>query len=181
MKATQMNMQHSLIWELMFYKLELGHNAAEAIKNICYAKSEGKVDHSTLIWWFKKFPSDCKKLTDQARSGRPKTVDSKVILQVIEYHVSLTSRSSLWFIIFMTSVKISEAASFCLMLPKYCLTIDLPKYLTIHTCNNLRLLCLMKSKNELNIFINVLEQHWSTDFESKLPTWKMKKAVLLLS
>ena len=38
MKATQMNVQCSRIWELTLYKLEMGHNALEATKNICCIK-----------------------------------------------------------------------------------------------------------------------------------------------
>ena len=48
LKATQMNMQYSLIWDLMIYKFELGHKAMEATKNVCCAKDEGAVDHSTV-------------------------------------------------------------------------------------------------------------------------------------
>ena len=47
LKATQMNMPYSLIWELILYKFELGHNAEEATKNIC-VKGEGAVDYSTV-------------------------------------------------------------------------------------------------------------------------------------
>ena len=61
LKATEINMQPSLIWELMLYKFKLSHNTAEATKNICYAKDEGTVDHSTVTKWFKKFYSGCKK------------------------------------------------------------------------------------------------------------------------
>ena len=35
LKATQMNVQHSLIQELRLFESELGHNAAEVTKNIC--------------------------------------------------------------------------------------------------------------------------------------------------
>ena len=35
LKATQTNKQGSLIWEFMFCKFELGHNAVKATKNIC--------------------------------------------------------------------------------------------------------------------------------------------------
>ena len=48
LKATQMNIQLGLIQELTFYKCELGHNAAEATKNICCVKSERLVDHCTV-------------------------------------------------------------------------------------------------------------------------------------
>ena len=54
LKATQMNMQYSLIWELVFYEFELGHNATEAAQNISM-RSEGEVDHHTVTGWFKKF------------------------------------------------------------------------------------------------------------------------------
>ena len=47
-------------------------------------KSDGAVDHSTVTKWSKKFHSSCMYLDNQARSGRPKTVDSKVLLQANE-------------------------------------------------------------------------------------------------
>ena len=50
-----MNMQLSLIQELMFYKYKLGYNTAEATTNICCAKHKGTVDHSTETRWFKNF------------------------------------------------------------------------------------------------------------------------------
>ena len=39
LKATQMNVQCSLIREFMIYKFKLSHNTVEAIKNISYTKS----------------------------------------------------------------------------------------------------------------------------------------------
>ena len=41
LKATQMNVPHSLIQKLMLYKFKLGQNTAETTKNICCAKCEG--------------------------------------------------------------------------------------------------------------------------------------------
>ena len=38
----------------MLYKFELGHNDAEATKNICFVKGEDTVDQSTVTR-FKKF------------------------------------------------------------------------------------------------------------------------------
>ena len=49
LKATQMNVQCSLIWELMFKEFKLGQNIVEAIKNMFYAKDEGAVNHSIVI------------------------------------------------------------------------------------------------------------------------------------
>ena len=77
LKAAQMNVQHSLIRELMVYKFELSHKNVETIKNICCAKGEAEVDLSTVTRWFMKFYSGCKNLDDQARLSRPKTVDSE--------------------------------------------------------------------------------------------------------
>ena len=54
------------------------------IKNICCAKGEGIVNSSTVTRWFEKFWLGCKNLDNQARSDRPKTVDSKAILQAID-------------------------------------------------------------------------------------------------
>ena len=56
LKTAQMNGQHSLIQELMLYNFKLDHNTMKATKNICFAKSEGTVDHSTVTRWFKKIP-----------------------------------------------------------------------------------------------------------------------------
>ena len=53
-------MRNSLIQELLFYKFELGRNTAEATKNICWAKSEDRIDFSVATRWLKKFQSDCK-------------------------------------------------------------------------------------------------------------------------
>ena len=40
-----MNMQSSLIQQI-YEEFKLGHNAIEATKNLCCAKSEGAVDHN---------------------------------------------------------------------------------------------------------------------------------------
>ena len=78
LKATEMNVQCSLIQELIIYKFIL-----EATKNICCLKGEIAIDHSIVHRWFKKFHTDCKDLNNRSRSGRPKTVDSKVMLQAM--------------------------------------------------------------------------------------------------
>ena len=87
-----MNVQRNLIRELILYEFELGHKAAEATKNIRCAKGEDAVDHSTVTRWFKKFRSGCKNLDDQARSGRPKTVDSEAVFQAIEANPKSSTR-----------------------------------------------------------------------------------------
>ena len=66
LKAVQMNVQRSLIREVMLYKFELGHKTAKATQNICCAKGEGAV-----TGWFKKFRLKYKKVDDRARSLKP--------------------------------------------------------------------------------------------------------------
>ena len=73
LKAAQMNVQNSLIQELIFYKFELGYNTMEATKDICFVKSEDEVDHRTVTKWSKNFHSGCKNLDNQAKLCRPKT------------------------------------------------------------------------------------------------------------
>ena len=83
LKAAQINVQCSLILELMFYKFELGHNATEATKNICHVKGEGTVDQSTITRSFEKFSSR-KNFDDQDRPGRCETINSEAMLKAIE-------------------------------------------------------------------------------------------------
>ena len=52
-----MNVQRRLIWEPILREFELGHNAAEATKNIGFAEGEDGVDHISVIRRFKKFRS----------------------------------------------------------------------------------------------------------------------------
>ena len=77
-------MCNGLIWKLIFYKFELGHNVTEAIKTLCCAKGESKVDNSTVVRWLEKFGKNGNNLNDQAKSGKPKTMDSKAVHQTIE-------------------------------------------------------------------------------------------------
>ena len=96
LKAAQMNVQRNLIQELMFYELELRHNLAEATRNICCTKGEGTPKHSRVTRWiFKKYRHGYKTPDDEARSGRPKTVNYKVVLQALKANlVSSTRRVS---------------------------------------------------------------------------------------
>ena len=75
-----MIVQRCLIRELKFYEFKLRHNFTEATKIICNAKDEGAVDLNTVIRWLKKYRSGYKNLDNQARSGRPKNVDSENVL-----------------------------------------------------------------------------------------------------
>ena len=70
LKALQMNMQFSLIWEFKLYKFELGSNTIEVTKNICCTKGEQTNDYNTVSRWLKRFCLGYKDFDDQTRSGR---------------------------------------------------------------------------------------------------------------
>ena len=55
LKAAQIYVQYHLIWELMLYEFEPGHNAMEATKIIYWATGEDAVEHNTVTRWIKKF------------------------------------------------------------------------------------------------------------------------------
>ena len=46
LKAKEMNMEHSIIQELILYEFKLGHNAVKTTKNIHCTKGENPNDHS---------------------------------------------------------------------------------------------------------------------------------------
>ena len=50
-KAAQINVQFSLIQQLMLYKIKQGHKDMEATKNIYYAKGESAVVHIITTRW----------------------------------------------------------------------------------------------------------------------------------
>ena len=94
LKAVQMNVQCSLKQELMLYEFKLDHNALEATRKNC-VKSEDAVDHGTVTRWVKKFCSSRKNLNEQARSDRPKTIESDAVFHAIQANlVSSTRRVS---------------------------------------------------------------------------------------
>ena len=44
-----MNVQRSLIWELMLCDFVPGHNTAEATKTMCCVKGEGTVNYNQMV------------------------------------------------------------------------------------------------------------------------------------
>ena len=82
-QATRINVQRSLILEFMCYDFGGGHNATEATKNICGAKGEDVVYHSTLKRMFKKFRLGRYKNV-KARLVWPKSVHSDAVLKAID-------------------------------------------------------------------------------------------------
>ena len=49
LKAIQMDIQCSLIWEVMFFDFKLGYNDVVATKNICCTKGEDVIDKEILL------------------------------------------------------------------------------------------------------------------------------------
>ena len=54
-------------------KKKKGKKQIKKPNNICYAKDEGAVDHSTVNRWFKKFRPNCKNIDGQTKSDSPKS------------------------------------------------------------------------------------------------------------
>lgn len=65
-------------------KYKLGTKAAVAARKICTAFGNNAVSNRTARKWFKKFSSEDLGLTDEARSGRLKIINSEDIQQVME-------------------------------------------------------------------------------------------------
>ena len=55
----------------------------EQPKTFFCTKGEGTVDPRIVKRWFKKFQLGCKKLDDQVRSSRPKTIDFEPVFQAV--------------------------------------------------------------------------------------------------
>ena len=118
LKAAQMNMQCSVIQELMLWVwtglLCRGHNQKHFL---CKRwRHSNQIVPKILLCW--------KNLDNQAMSGRLKNLDSKVVHQAIkanwwvahwEYRISLASHSLVWFVSFIMLAKSSTAAELCLM------------------------------------------------------------------
>ena len=66
LKATQINVQHQLVQELMPCKLKLSHSATEVNKSICCLKGKCAVDLSTVSRRVKTFSLSCMNLNGQA-------------------------------------------------------------------------------------------------------------------
>ena len=87
-KVTKLNVQHSLIQELMLHEFE---HSAEVIKNI-YCTKKMKTQWIKEHKWLKKFPSYNKNLDNQTRSSGSKLVDFEVMLQAREANALVCTR-----------------------------------------------------------------------------------------
>ena len=85
-----------VIWKLHRYVHALWvRTPRKQPKTFVVRKGEGIVDPRRVTRWLKKFHACCRKLNNRAMSGRPKTVDSKALLYVVDVNlVSSTQRVS---------------------------------------------------------------------------------------
>ena len=95
LKAVRMNVQSSLIQELILYEFKMDHSTSESAQKICYAKSNGAVGTGTVTRWLKKF-SSCSK-TSTIRQG---LVGLKPFI-VINLSLSLSLSLSLYIYIYI--------------------------------------------------------------------------------
>ena len=85
----QMNVQHSLIWEFMFYKFKLGQNNTHKQPKT-FVEQKAKVQLITR--WLKKFCLAWKNIDDQVVLDRLKTIDSEAMLQAIESNLASNNK-----------------------------------------------------------------------------------------
>ena len=78
LKAVQMNMQHNILQKFVLYKFKWPLRR-ESDPKICCAKGKGTFDLSTITKWLKKFFSGCKNIDNRAKSGKPKSKNSKAV------------------------------------------------------------------------------------------------------
>ena len=81
-----------VVW---FWNLASRVWTAEATQNIFYMKGVGTAYNCSVTRWLKKIRSGCRSLDDQARSGRPQSVDSDAVLQAIEVNLAKKNSESI--------------------------------------------------------------------------------------
>ena len=122
LEVTQMNMQSSLIQELLLYKIKLSRDTMEATKNICFTKHQDAVDHSTVTKDWRNFNRVARTLMiRQSQVGPklwiprpfPKWLRQIQEIALKEYQVSSASHCTVWFVTFMTLAKYLEFSLNC--------------------------------------------------------------------
>jgi hypothetical protein len=88
-----MSFEKSLIREILLYEFQLGHNVAEAIRNIHRAKGEPALKKSAAYEWFQRFEGGITDVKDLPRLGRPKTSNLEVLREAVEANPSKSIRS----------------------------------------------------------------------------------------
>ena len=79
-----------------------GLSARAAVAEICDVEGEGMVSKTTAIDWFKRFNNGETSLADQPRSGRPSTVNTEALHELVEQQPQTSTRrlsAELFFIV----------------------------------------------------------------------------------
>lgn len=88
MQNSKEHIRHCLL-----YEYQLGSTATAAARNICRVVDTDAVTHTTAARWFDRFRRGDYSLQDEARSGRPTTIDLSQLREAIESDPTLTTRS----------------------------------------------------------------------------------------
>ena len=80
------------IRHILLFEYQVGHNASEAVRNICYIMGNGAVSKATACRWFKRFRNRDFSLDDEQRSGRPTEIDLIELKHLIEKEPTLSTR-----------------------------------------------------------------------------------------
>ena len=75
----------------LLYEYKLGHTAAEATRNICYAIGPDTINHTTAYRWFERFCNGDETLQDEQRTGRQTKIDLTDLKQAIESDPTLST------------------------------------------------------------------------------------------
>jgi transposase len=79
------------IGHFLLYEYQLGHSAAAATKNICGAIGPGSVGKTAASNWFNRFRIENYLLQDEARPGRPTTIDLDELRNLLVHDPTLTT------------------------------------------------------------------------------------------
>ena len=85
-------MENFEIRVLLRHYWKQGFNATAATKKVCKVEGDNVVSNRTAQNWFKRFNEGDIDLGDNARSGRPTTVDSEAIREAVETNPSISTR-----------------------------------------------------------------------------------------
>lgn len=87
MNQQKLHFRHSIL-----YEFQIGHNATEAHKNLCFVFGKSIVSVRMVQRWFEKFRSGDINLQDEPRTGRPDEIDDDALRALVDNEPLLTTR-----------------------------------------------------------------------------------------
>jgi histone-lysine N-methyltransferase SETMAR len=79
------------IRHFLLYEYQMGNLAAAATRNICGAIGQGSIGKTAASNWFNRFRNEKYLLQDEARPGRPTTIDLNELRNLLETDPTLTT------------------------------------------------------------------------------------------